>query len=58
MNPTFTPKKPIPRKLEVGTGILVSATLLAAWCLLTYGGIVKSNFLPRPDEVLLAFGVV
>ena len=44
MNQVFIPKKPISRKLEVGTGVIVSGAVLAAWCLLTYGGVVQSNF--------------
>lgn len=58
MKRLFTPKRPISRNLEIGAGAVVGGSLLAAWCLLTYGGIVKSHFLPRPDEVWSAFVVV
>ena len=58
MTQLFTPKKPIPRSWEIGTGVAVSGAVLLGWCGLTYGGLVQSDFLPAPDEVLQAFGVV
>lgn len=51
----FTPKKAIPRHIEISAGMLVSGGLLAAWCLLTYGGIVSDDFLPSPGKVWAAF---
>ena len=51
----FTPKKPIPRNVEVGTGVVVASGLLAGWCILTYGGLVSTAFLPPPHEVWNAF---
>ena len=55
MTQLFVPKKPIPRKIEVGTGLVVAFGVAAAWCLMSYGGLVSSDFLPRPDEVWTAF---
>lgn len=51
----FTPNKPIPRDVEISVGVLVAGGLLAAWCLVTYGGIVSNDFLPPPGEVWDAF---
>ena len=58
MTQLFTPKKPIPRTIEVGTGLVAAGSLLLAWCLMTYGGLVRPDFLPRPDEVWTAFVAV
>jgi len=51
----FRPNKPIPRRIELGTGITVAASVFGFWCLLTYGGLVSSDFLPAPHEVWAAF---
>jgi len=51
----FTPKKPIPRSVEVGANVMVAGGLLAAWCVVTYGGVVSNDFLPPPGEVWNAF---
>lgn len=53
--PLLVPKKPIPRRVEVGTGLGVTLGIIAIWCLLTYGGAISSDFLPAPHEVWDAF---
>ena len=51
----FRPNKPVPKRIELGTGIAVAASVLGLWCLLTYGGLVTADFLPAPHEVWAAF---
>lgn len=51
----FTPKKSIPRNVEISVGAMVGGGLLVAWCLVTYGGIVSEDFLPPPGHVWAAF---
>lgn len=51
----FTPKRIIPRKVEVGAGITISASILACWALATYSGFVSPDFLPSPTDVWLSF---
>ncbi len=51
----FRPNKPIPRQIELWTGITVAASVFGLWCLFTYGGIVSGDFLPAPGEVWAAF---
>jgi len=50
----FEPKQEIPARLYAGVGVFVGVSLLALWCLLTYGGVVRSDFLAAPDAVLRA----
>jgi NitT/TauT family transport system permease protein len=50
----LTPKEPIPRALAVGLGLGAFAVVLAAWSLVTYGGLVEPLFLPRPGTVATA----
>jgi NitT/TauT family transport system permease protein len=47
----LAPKEPIPRGLSIGLGAGAFAFVLAAWSILTYGGIVQPLFLPKPDSV-------
>lgn len=51
----FTPKRSLPRALEVSVGAGFGLALLLAWCLVTYGGVVSQNFLPAPHSVIQAF---
>ena len=48
------PKKDIPRRAYLTVSTLVAASILALWCALSYGGVVRSDFLPTPDEVATA----
>jgi NitT/TauT family transport system permease protein len=51
----FTPKKSIPKAVEVTTGIVVAGGVLFAWSLLTFTGLVSESFLPNPLQVWSAF---
>lgn len=48
------PKKEIPRGTYVAVSILAGASVLAAWCGLSYGEFVRNDFLPTPDQVFSA----
>ena len=48
------PKKDIPRRAYLTVSTLVAAAILALWCVLSYGGLVRGDFLPTPDEVVTA----
>jgi NitT/TauT family transport system permease protein len=50
----LTPKEPIPRALTLALGIGSFVVVLAAWSILTYGGVVQPLFLPRPGTVAKA----
>jgi NitT/TauT family transport system permease protein len=50
----LAPKEPIPRALAVALGLAAFAIVLAAWSILTYGGIVEPLFLPEPGTVAKA----
>lgn len=45
----LTAKEPIPRALYLSLAIAGVAVVLAAWSVLSYGGVVKSFFLPSPS---------
>lgn len=51
----LTPRKEIPRSLDIGAGVVVAGAILLLWCVLTYGGLVDTNFCPPPDRVVAAF---
>jgi NitT/TauT family transport system permease protein len=48
----FALRQPLPRTTATALGLLAPILLAAAWCLLTYGGVVKPDFLPSPTETL------
>jgi NitT/TauT family transport system permease protein len=48
------PKKEIPRRVYLGVGTAAGGLILALWCALAYGGLVREDFLPTPIAVLLA----
>ena len=48
------PKKEIPRSVYLTVSATVGVSVLLLWCLLSYGGFVRSDFLPTPVEVLRA----
>ena len=50
----FAPKVDIPRPLYVGLGVTSVGLILALWCLLSYGGYVRPDFLATPGQVLAA----
>ncbi|MDX6618310.1 MAG: NitT/TauT family transport system permease protein [Gaiellales bacterium] len=47
----LTPKRAIPRPLVIMLGVLGFAVILAAWAVLSYGGLISSYFLPKPTTV-------
>ena len=48
------PKKEIPRRAYMAVSVVVTAAILAAWCGLSYGGVVEGDFLPTPGAVIAA----
>jgi NitT/TauT family transport system permease protein len=50
----LAPKKEIPRPTYLAVSIVVTAAILAVWCGLSYGGLVRPDFLPTPDAVAAA----
>lgn len=50
----LAPKVEIPRPLYMGLGVISVGILLALWCLLSYGGFVRPDFLATPGQVLAA----
>src|SRR5436190_113219 len=48
------PKQDIPRRVYLAISTVVAALLMALWCLWCYGGVVREDFLPTPDAVVLA----
>jgi NitT/TauT family transport system permease protein len=47
----LTPKEPIPRGVYLGASLLTVVLLLGGWTLLSYGGLVRPEFLPSPGQV-------
>jgi NitT/TauT family transport system permease protein len=50
----FRPQEPIPRRAYLGTVAGSAVSLLAVWCILTYGKIAEPLFLPSPTAILAA----
>jgi NitT/TauT family transport system permease protein len=50
----LAPKGQIPRSLSLTVSGLTGAAVLTLWCVLTYGGLVRVDFLPPPHAVLAA----
>lgn len=48
----FSIRQPLPKRTAFMLGFVAPALVLAAWCGLTYGGLVQPDFLPTPTEVL------
>ena len=51
----FTPKRAIPRPIEISTGFVVAGALIFAWYLATASGFVSRDFLPSPGDVWASF---
>jgi NitT/TauT family transport system permease protein len=51
----FTPAKTIPRKVELATGTVIALTILVAWGLVSYTGLISEDFLPSPGAVWDSF---
>lgn len=50
----FRPQEPISRRAYLGTVVGSATGLVVLWCVLTYGGIVPSLFVPTPSAVVWA----
>lgn len=50
----FAPKVEIPRRLYASLGVVSVGLIFALWCLLSYGGIVRPDFLATPGAVAAA----
>ncbi|HEY0556535.1 MAG TPA: ABC transporter permease [Thermoanaerobaculia bacterium] len=48
----FALREPLPRSTSATIGLFAPILVAAAWCLLTYGGVMAPDFLPSPTEVL------
>ena len=48
----FSIRSPLPKKTAYVLGFVAPALVLAAWFGLTYSGLVKPDFLPKPTEVV------
>ncbi|MBA2501604.1 MAG: ABC transporter permease [Pyrinomonadaceae bacterium] len=48
----FSIRQPLPKQTAFLLGFAAPALVLGAWCVATYGGLVKPDFLPTPTEVL------
>jgi NitT/TauT family transport system permease protein len=49
---SFAIRAPLPKRAAFLLGFVAPALVLGAWCALTYGGLVKPDFLPTPTEVV------
>lgn len=45
-------RSPLPKRTAFILGLIAPALVLGAWCVLTYGDLVKPGFLPTPTEVV------
>lgn len=48
----FDLRAPLPRKFRTPLAIAAPLLVIGLWCVLSYGGIVSSTFLPSPTEVV------
>ena len=48
----FALRSPLPRTTGVVLGFVAPAAVLAAWCVISYGGLAPADFLPSPTEVV------
>lgn len=51
----FTPKRDVPRSVEISAGLIVAGGVLAAWFLATRFGWISPDFLPSPSDVWESF---
>src|ERR1700753_4086607 len=45
-------RQPVPRGLGMILGIVMPVVVLAAWCVVSYGGLAPADFVPSPTEVV------
>ena len=50
----FAPKQEIPGRVYLAVSALVGLAFLGIWCVLSYGGFVRPDFLPTPIAVIEA----
>jgi len=50
----FTPKQEIPVRLYFSVSVLTGISLFGLWALLTYGGLIRPDFLAPPHMVVVA----
>jgi NitT/TauT family transport system permease protein len=50
----FAPKKEIPPRAYLTVSVLVALLVFGFWCLMSYGGLVRADFLPTPVAVVRA----
>ena len=48
------PKTEIPRRVSLSVSAIVAALIMIGWCGATYGGLVRTSFLPPPHAVFVA----
>ena len=48
----FSIRAPLPKQTALMLGFVAPVLVLGAWCVLTYGGFVQPDFLPKPTEVV------
>jgi NitT/TauT family transport system permease protein len=48
----FALRAPLPRAVSLVLGFIAPTAVLAAWCLVSYGGFAPADFLPSPTEVV------
>jgi NitT/TauT family transport system permease protein len=48
----FALRAPLPRGTALALGFVMPVLVLAAWCVLSYGGLAPADFLPSPTEVV------
>src|ERR671938_535894 len=48
----FSIRQPLPKRTAFLLGFVAPVLVLGAWCVATYGGLVKPDFLPTPTEVV------
>src|SRR5689334_8099504 len=51
-NSLFAIRSPLPKKTAFALSLVAPALVLGAWCVATYGGLVRPGFLPTPTEVV------
>lgn len=51
----FTPKRSVPRPIEISTGLVVAGGVLLAWFASTHFGWISPDFLPSPGDVWASF---
>jgi NitT/TauT family transport system permease protein len=54
----FVPKEDIPARVYLSVSALAGVFFIGLWCVLTYGGLVRTDFLPPPDKVIATAGKI